>query len=221
VPEHAEYTHHGALGPTAALRLVTYGRQVTFTRQAVLADDMLTFGQLQQALGVAAAACESDAVYDLLVSNPTMPDGQPLFSVGHGNVMAAADLTAATLATASAALAGQTTAGGRALHLRRRYLVVGTLLAGAARALVTSQTPVNTSPDDELVVVEDGRIPNKSWYLVTDQWSTIATAHLATGGPELLAMDGWDIDGRRYKARDEFGCTVMDWRSMVYTPSTP
>src|SRR5262249_23032642 len=36
VPEHAEYTRGGALGPTAALRLVTYGRQVTFTREAVL-----------------------------------------------------------------------------------------------------------------------------------------------------------------------------------------
>jgi hypothetical protein len=62
VPEHAEFAHHGALGPTAALRLVSYRRQVTVTRQAVLADDMLTFGQLQQAFGVAAAACESDAV---------------------------------------------------------------------------------------------------------------------------------------------------------------
>jgi hypothetical protein len=81
VPEHAEYTRgHGPFGPTAAVRLVTYGRQVTFTRQAVLADDMVGFGQLQQALGVAAAACESDAVYDLLVSHPAMPDGNALFS---------------------------------------------------------------------------------------------------------------------------------------------
>jgi len=55
-----------------------------------------------------------------------------------------------------------------------------------------------------------------------DQWPTVAVAHLAAaGGPELLSMDGWDVDGRRrYKARDEFGCTVMDWRGMVYTPTT-
>jgi hypothetical protein len=221
VPEHAEYTHHGALGPTAGLRLVTYGRQVTFTRQAVLADDMLTFGQLQQALGVAAAACESDATYDLLTSNPTMADGQPLFSVVHRNLMPASDLTAAALATASAALASQTAADGQALHLAARYIVVGTLLGAEARQLVTSLTPANTPPGTGYVVVEDGRIPAKSWYLVSDQWATIATAHLAaTGGPELLAMDGWDIDGRLYKARDEFGCTVMDWRGMIYTPTT-
>src|SRR5262245_16817942 len=221
VPEHAEFTHHGVLGPTAALRLVAYGRQVTVTRQAILADDMLTFGQLQQALGVAAAACESDAVYILLTTNPTLPDGQPLFSTAHKNLMTASDLTAAALTTAAAALASQTAADGRALHLRPRYLVVGTLLAGEARALVTSQTPVNSDPDSGLVVVEDDRVPSKSWYLMTDQWPTIATAHLASaGGPELLSKDGWDIDGRHYKARDEFGCTVMDWRGMIYTPTT-
>lgn len=146
VPEHAEFAHHGALGPTAALRLMTYGRQVTVTRQAVLADDMLTFGQLQQALGVAAAACESDAVYNLLTSNPTMADGNALFSVAHGNLMAAADLTAASLATASAALAAQTTADGRALHLAAKYLVVGTLLGAETRQLVTTMTPANTPP---------------------------------------------------------------------------
>jgi hypothetical protein len=43
------------------------------------------------------------------------------------------DLTAATLATASAALAGQTAADGRPLHLRARYLVVGTLLGAHSR----------------------------------------------------------------------------------------
>jgi hypothetical protein len=83
-------------------------------------------------------------------------------------------------------------------------------------------TPANSAPDSGLVVVEDGRIPGTSWYLMTDQWPTIATAHLAAaGGPELLSMDGRDVDGRHYKARDEFGCTVMDWRSMIYTPAAP
>jgi hypothetical protein len=221
VPEHAEYTDHGALGPTAALRLVTYGREVTITRPCILADDLLTFGQLQQALGVAAGACESDATYNLLVSNPVLADGNALFSAPHKNLMTASDLTAAALTTAAAALASQTAADGRALHLRARYLVVGTLLGAEARQLVTSMTPVNSSPEDGLVVVEDDRIPAKSWYLMTDQWPTIATAHLAAaGGPELMSKDGWDVDGRLYKARDEFGCTVMDWRSMVFTPTT-
>lgn len=220
VPETAEYTRDGGfLGPTAALRLVTFGRQTAYTRQAVLADDMVMFGQLQQALGVAAAAVESDVTYDLLTSNPVMADGKALFSTAHGNLMPASDLTAASLTTASAALANQTAADGRALHLPARYLVVGTVLGTAARQLVTSMTPANTPPESGLVVVEDGRI-GTGWYLMTDQWPTIATAHLAdVGGPELLAMDGWNIDGRLYKARDEFGCTVMDWRSMVYTPA--
>jgi hypothetical protein len=59
-----------------------------------LRDDVTALAQLIQALGVAAAACESAAVYDLLTANPIMPHGQPLFSAAHGNLMAAAALTA-------------------------------------------------------------------------------------------------------------------------------
>jgi hypothetical protein len=130
------------------------------------------------------------------------------------------DLTAAALT--SAALASQTAADGRALHLRARFLVVGTLLGAQARQLVTSMTPVNSSPDDGLLVVEDDRIPGTSWYVMTDSGRPWRRRNLAaTGGPELLSKDGWDIDGRLYKARDEFGCTVMDWRSMILTPAAP
>ena len=63
--------------------------------------------------------CESDAVYDLLVSNPKMADGFALFSTQHANLMTPAALDATSLATATAALAAQT-AGGHALHLRAR-----------------------------------------------------------------------------------------------------
>jgi hypothetical protein len=76
-----------------------------FTREMVLRDDMPSFGQLQQALGVAAAHVESDVVYDLLGSNPTMADGQPLFSAAHGNIMPAKALDATSLAVACATLA--------------------------------------------------------------------------------------------------------------------
>jgi hypothetical protein len=31
-------------------------------------------------------------------------------------------------------------------------------------------------------------------------------------------QDGWDIDARQYKGRDEFGAVAVDCRSMVLTP---
>jgi len=128
-----------------------------------------------------------------------MADGNALFSAPHGNLMPASDLTATSLATASAALASQTV-DGRTLHLPARYLVVGTLLGASARQLVTTMTPANSLPDTGLVVVQDGRIPGKDWYVMMDAWPTIATAHLATtGGPELLSRE---IGGRA-----TVGCT--------------
>jgi hypothetical protein len=37
--------------------------------------------------------------------------------------------------------------------------------------------------------------------------------------PELLSQDGWDVDGRLYKGRDEFGAAVVRAASMVKTPA--
>src|SRR5262249_23011566 len=92
VPEHAEYPAGSPFGPETPVRVTRYGREVQFTREMVLRDDVPTFGQLQAALGVAAAQVENDAVYDLLTSNPRMPDGQPLFSAAHKNLMPRAAL---------------------------------------------------------------------------------------------------------------------------------
>jgi hypothetical protein len=74
VPEHAEYVAGAPFGPTVPVRLARFGRVLNVSRQSVLRDDVASFGQLQQALGVAAASIESDVVYGLLTSNPLMGD---------------------------------------------------------------------------------------------------------------------------------------------------
>jgi hypothetical protein len=224
VPEHGEYTApKGPLGPAEPVRLATYGKVLGFSRQAFLRDDVPGLAQLGQALAVAAAAVEADVVYGLLTSNPVMRDGQPLFSTQHANKMPAADLTAESLAVAASALAAQT-GDGHVLHLAGRYLLVGVALGTQARQLIASATPADTAPGaGPLTVIEDSRIPGKDWYVTCDprQRPTIVTAHLtATDGPELLVQDGWDIDARQYKGRDDFGAVAVDYRSMVLTPGT-
>jgi hypothetical protein len=53
------------------------------------------------------------------------------------------------------------------------------------------------------------------------QRPTLVTAHgiWSDGGPELLSQDGWDIDARLFKGRDEFGTAVVSAAGMVYTPA--
>jgi hypothetical protein len=195
---------------------VKFGRVVNYTREAVLRDDLATFGQMQQALGAAAAQVENNVVYDLLLANPTMPDGQPLFSAAHGNLMPAKALDATSLADACAALATISE------HGRPAYLLVGTADGSTARRLVTEETPPNANEaSGVLEVIQDDRI-SAGFYVTTDpsERPTLVVAHLAgIDGPELLSQDSWTTDGRGYKGRDEFGAAVVDHKGLVYTPA--
>src|SRR5262249_12747683 len=105
LPEHAEYQAGFPFGPAVPVRVTRFGRVINYTPEAVLRDDVATLGQLQQALGVAAAQVENDQVYELLRSNPVLTDGQPLFAAAHGNLMPPAALDASSLALACATLA--------------------------------------------------------------------------------------------------------------------
>jgi hypothetical protein len=221
IPEHAEYTYAGPVGPEQPMRLAVYGKVLAFTRQAFLRDDVPGLAQLTAALANAASAVESDAVYALLTANPVLGDGQPLFSTQHANLMPAAALDAQNLAAASGALAAQG-ADGHVLHLAARYLLVGVALGTTARTLVTTATPADTATGaGPITVIEDSRIPGTDWYLTCDprQRATFVTAHL-TGAevPELLSRDEWTIDARSYKGRSTFGVGVVDWRGLVKTP---
>lgn len=214
IEEHGEYVAGSPFGPAVPVRLTKFGRVVQFTREAVLRDDVPSFGQLQAALGVAAAAVENDVVYDLLTSNPTMPDGQPLFSAAHGNLLPAAALDAASLATACAGLAANSA------HGRPAFLLVGTGDGAAARRLVHEEAGAGDT-SGALEVVQDDRITG-GWYVTCDprERPTVVTAQLAgIDGPELLARDAWDTDARNYKGRLEFGAAVVSATALVFTPA--
>jgi hypothetical protein len=145
-----------------------------------------------------------------------MPDGQPLFSAAHGNLMPAKVLDATSLADACATLA--TISG----HGRPAFLVCGTKNGPTARQLVTAETPPNAGDaSGVLEIVVDDRIAS-GFYVTCDpaERPTFVTAHLrGVDGPERLSQDGWDIDSRLYKARDEFGAAAVSSTSMVFTPA--
>ena len=225
VPEHAEFkrTRIEPLAVGEPLRVETVGRVVALTRQVALDDDWVQFSALTAALGVAAATGESDAVYGLLLANPVLTDGKTLFSTEHGNLLPAAALTADSLAAACAALAAQVAATGETLHLRAAFLLCGVKLGPTARQLVVQQTPTDPAAAaiaGALQIVQDERIPDDGrWYVTCapTQCPTLLVARLRDEPePVLLARDGWDVDGREYKGRDDFGVGVGNFRSMVF-----
>src|SRR5262245_12929894 len=71
-------------------------------------------------------------------------------------------------------------------------------------------------------LVVDARITDLSWYLAASPAAvdTIEYARLEgqPEGPQLEARDGWDVDGVEFKAREDFGACVVDWRGLTRNP---
>ena len=226
VGEHGEITRGGPpQAPGEPIRLRSFARILGLTREMVLNSDLVSFAALVDALGVSAAAMESDVVYGILTSNPPLADGQALFSPAHHNTMPAAALTAASLGAACAALAAQTAASGAPLHLVGRYLLTSVADGPVARELAVKQTPPGAGAEaGVLQVLVDDRIPTGQWYVLADptaQRALMVTAHLdAEPTPVLDARDHWAIGAREYRGRNDFGAAVLDYRAAVLTPAS-
>jgi hypothetical protein len=229
VPQHAEYTRGALPSRAEVLQLQTWGRIIAFTRQAMVNDDLGALTRIPQLFGNSAATMEGDVVYNVLLTNPPMSDGNALFSAAHGNVGTASAITVASMAEARRLLRVQTSPDGQYLNLVPMFLVCGPLKEVEALQL-TAATVVPTTLGTAIPValksvevVVDARITGLDWYIIASpgQIDTIEYAYLegaAMGGPTLEARDGFDIDGVEFKAREDFAAAPIDWRGMVHNP---
>ena len=83
--------------------VTTFGRIVGFTRQAMVNDDLGAFADTTRRMGVAAAAFEANFLANIVSSNPTLADGNAVFSTAHGNITGNGSGTTLSLTTLSAA----------------------------------------------------------------------------------------------------------------------
>ena len=83
VREGAEYKYvtTGDKGETIAL--ATYGEIFSITRQAIINDDLNALTDVPAKMGRAAKATIGDLVYAILLDNPKLSDGKPLFHADH------------------------------------------------------------------------------------------------------------------------------------------
>jgi hypothetical protein len=202
---------------------------LAFTREAMVNDDLGLFERIPTFFGNAAAAMESDVVYDILLGNPVLADGQPLFSAAHNNLMLAAPISIDSINAARLAMVNQTSPDGQFLALLPRFLICGPQQELAALQFLQPITIVAATQTliprayQSLQLVVEPRITDASWYLAADpnQIDTIEYDFLdgaPGGGPTLETREGWDIDGQEYKAREEFSATPIDWRGLVKNP---
>ncbi|HHQ14123.1 MAG TPA: peptidase U35 [Chromatiales bacterium] len=230
VSEHGEFTHGGAVEASESYAVATYGRIFGLSRQALVNDDLGTFAQMNTRLGRAAAEFEAKFLADLLLSNPTMGDGNALFSSTHGNLAAnGAAMTVASLGVARASMRLQTGLDGKTpVNAEPRFLLVPATQETLAEQVITdiaATTVGDANPfSGRLEVVVEPRLDATSttaWYLFADPNAidTLEYAHLEEAqGPQLFIKEGWTVDGIEFKVRDDFGAGFLDWRGAYKDP---
>lgn len=125
----------------ASLMIDTYGGVYSVTRQAVINDNSgALLKDNPDEMGYAAAQFITEAIIAYIESNPTAPDGNPLFHAGSHNNAATAALSEDSLADAISAMEGGVDEDGRPNVVRPRTLAVKNVrLELIANRIINSQ----------------------------------------------------------------------------------
>ncbi len=231
IPESGEYKH-GTIGERAEpIKLATYGKLFSITRQAIINDDLTAFTEIPRKMGRAASRTVGDLVFSILTGNPTMSDGTALFHADHKNLAASgAAIAAASVGAARTAMRTQKD-GKATLNIRPTYLLVPAAQEDTARVLMSSETdpsqansrkpnPVRGAAE----IIVDARLDDASttaWYLAADPnvFDTIEVGYLdGVAAPFLDQQDGWTIDGVEYKVRIDAAAAPLEFRTLYKNP---
>ena len=205
------------------------GNLVTVSRETIINDDLYAIKQIPTKLAVAAAYTLAEFVYGFLSSNPTIYDGNALFTSGapHGNLGSSA-LSTAAMQSGVTAMREQTNLASKRIGLRPRYLIVPPELEWSAM-VATKSAGVPGSPNNDInpmlgyvtPIVSPQLSSPTQWFFAADP-AVIDTIEVGfVGGqmnPVLLIQDNalyglnFTQDVVSFKVRQEYGAAVVDYR---------
>jgi hypothetical protein len=230
--ESGEFTHTTRAENGESMRVKTYGRAITLSRELIINDDLNLLGDMTAALGEAAAQTEADELVKLVIGGGyKMSDGKSPFHATRGNLSgtgtsigSAGDLGALDEARQSMrtlkGLDGKTI-----IDAKPVYLLVGPELETDAEALMAKIYPA--SKDDanvfasRLKLIVEHRIEGKGWWLFADPVRVPAMqfAYLQSAqGVQIQRAEAWDTLGLKFRAYLDFGCGWLDWRGAYHNP---
>lgn len=230
--EHGEFTYGTMADGAENYSVVTYGRIVSLTRQAIINDDLRAFDRLIGAFGNSARRLENRLVYAQLTSNPTMSDGVALFHATHNNLLTGvgAALGIDGLGAGRAAMRKQTGLQGELLNVVPSYLIVPAAHEQLAYQF-TSANYVPATPGTINEFRQGGRTALEPvveplldatsaahWYLAASsgQIDTVEYCYLdGAEGPVIEQEIGFEVDGMSLKCRLDFAAKVVDFRGLL------
>lgn len=236
--EHGEFKYGKMTDGAEAYSVLTYGRIVSITRQAIINDDLRSFERLVSAFGFSARRLENRTVYAQLTANAALADGGALFNAtavtsagGHANLSTGAGsaLQFSALTTARAAMRKQKGLANEELNLAPAYLIVPAALEQTAYQLTSSNYVPSTKAEvnefraggrTALTPVVEPVLDGDSataWYLASDsaQIDTVEYCYLdGAEGPVIESEMGFEVDGVSYKCRLDFAAKAIDFRGL-------
>lgn len=236
--EHGEFKYGKMTDGGETYSVLTYGRIVSLTRQAIVNDDLRAFERLVTAFGFAASRLENRTVYAQLTANAAMADTGNLFNAtavttagGHANLYTGGGsaLQFSSLITARTGMRLQKGLANEELNLAPSYLIVpGTLEQTAYQLTSNAYTPSTKAEVNEFRVggrtaltpivesILDGN-STTAWYLASanSQVDTVEYCYLdGSEGPVIESEVGFETDGVSYKCRLDFAAKAIDWRGV-------
>lgn len=221
INEEGEYTYGTMTDAATNYAVMTYGKIVALTRQAIINDDLRAFDRLVTAFGYAARRKENQLVYAQLqlAGNYTAPRGN----------LGAAALSYDALSAMRSAMRKQTGLAGEKLNLQAAFLIVPPELEGLAYQLTSpNYVPASQAATSEfrtggrsaLEPVVEAALSDTSataWYGVANSGmvDTVEYCYLdGAEGPVTESKTGWEIDGMEMKVRLDFAAKAIDYRGM-------
>lgn len=226
VEEGGEFKYGSVSDEKETYKLATYGKILSFTREAIINDDMDALVRIPTLFGRAAADLESELVWGVITANAALQDGTALFHSDHGNLGSAAAISVASVGAARAAMRKQLGMEGRLINVQPRHIIVGADKETELDQFMTSITPDtqgNAIPQSmrSLNPVIEPRLTGTSWYIAADymQVDTIEYSYLnGSQGVYLETREGFNRDGIEIKARHDFAAKAIDYRGLYRNP---
>ncbi len=229
--EHGEFKYGSMSDGKETYQVITYGRIVSLTRQAIINDDLRAFDRLVTAFGFSARRLENRLVYSQLTDNANMGDNTALFHANHANLGTGAGsaLQLSALSAGRTAMRLQKGLANEELNLSPSYLIVPAALEATAYQLTSANyvpaklTDTNefraggrTSVEPIVEPILDG-ISSTAWYLAANsgQVDTVEYCYLdGAEGPVIESEVGFEVDGVSYKCREDFAAKAIDYRGL-------
>lgn len=230
--EHGEFKYGTMKDGGESYGLLTYGRIVPLTRQAIINDDLRAFDRLVGAFGSSASRLENRVVYSQLTANANLADGVALFEAAtHKNLGTGAGsaLQMSALASGRTAMRLQKGMQSEELNIVPGMLIVPASLEQTAYQLTSSNyVPAKQSDVNEFrtggrtaleAIIEPllDAVSATAWYLASEnsQIDTVEYCYLdGAEGPVIESDVGFDVDGISYKCRLDFAAKAVDYRGL-------